>query len=137
MNLIEFFDELKKVPIESQLVTIKLKYDHEDNYRYTNELLLVDENCGYYWLSDWNEGETDVEVIAFIPVSDIEIKLKGKWIRVGGYVTPGGDPVWRCSNCGKGKHVWGIEHNSYGADVADQQWVACPNCGIEMEGEQW
>ena len=62
---------------------------------------------------------------------------KGKWIRVGGYVTLGGDPVWRCSNCGKGKHVWGIEHNSYGADVADHQWVACPNCGIEMEGEQW
>lgn len=66
-----------------------------------------------------------------------EKQKKGKWIRVGGYVTPGGDPVWRCSNCGKGKHVWGIEHNSYGADVADHQWVACPNCGIEMEGEQW
>jgi len=66
-----------------------------------------------------------------------ERQKKGKWIRVGGYVTPGGDPVWRCSECGKGKHVWGIEHNSYGADVADQQWVACPNCGIEMEGEQW
>lgn len=62
---------------------------------------------------------------------------KGKWIRVGGYVTPGGDPVWRCSECGKGKHVWGIEHNSYGADVADQQWVSCPNCGIKMEGEKW
>ena len=62
---------------------------------------------------------------------------KGKWIRVGGYVTPGGDPVWRCSECGKGQHVWGIEHNSYGADVADHQWVSCPNCGIEMEGEQW
>ena len=62
---------------------------------------------------------------------------KGKWIRVGGYVTPGGDPVWRCSECGKGQHVWGIEHNSYGADIADHQWVACPNCGIEMEGEQW
>lgn len=78
MNLIEFFDELKKVPIESQLVTIKLKYDYEDNYRYTNELLLVDENCEYYWLSDWNEGETDIEIIAYIPVSDIEIKPKGE-----------------------------------------------------------
>ena len=66
-----------------------------------------------------------------------EKSRKGKWIRVGGYVTPGGDPVWRCSNCGKGRHVWGIEHNSYGADIADHQWVSCPNCGIEMEGEQW
>ena len=66
-----------------------------------------------------------------------ERQKKGKWIRVGGYVTPGGDPVWRCSECGKGKHVWGIEHNSYGADIADHQWLACPNCGIEMEGEQW
>lgn len=52
-----------------------------------------------------------------------------RWIRVPGYATPGGDPVWRCSKCGKGIHVYGIEHGSYGADVADGQWKACPNCG--------
>ena len=59
----------------------------------------------------------------------------GEWIRVSGYVTPGGDPVWRCSVCGKGLHVYGIEHNSYGSDIADHQWVACPNCGAKMDAD--
>lgn len=56
----------------------------------------------------------------------------GKWIKVSGYATPSGDPVWCCSECGKGVHVYGIEHKSYGADIADHQWVACPNCGTRM-----
>ena len=61
---------------------------------------------------------------------------KGKWVKLHGYVTPGGDPVWCCSECGKEIHVYGIEHGSYGADIADHQWVACPNCGAMMEGEE-
>lgn len=60
----------------------------------------------------------------------------GEWVKVHGFVTPGGDPVWRCSNCGKGIHVFGVEHHSYGADIADNQWVACPNCGAIMIGER-
>lgn len=63
-------------------------------------------------------------------------RQKGKWVKLHGYVTPGGDPVWCCSECGKGIHVYGIEHASYGADIADRQWVACPNCGAMMEGEE-
>lgn len=59
-------------------------------------------------------------------------RKKGKWIEVHGYVTPGGDPVWKCSECGKGMHVYGIEAPSYNRDYADGQWVACPNCGAEM-----
>lgn len=58
----------------------------------------------------------------------------GKWIEVHGWATPGGDPVWACSECGKGLHVYGVEHGTYGSDVADGQWVACPNCGAQMEG---
>lgn len=53
----------------------------------------------------------------------------GHWVKVDGYVTPGGDSVWKCSECGKGLHVYGIEYGTYGADVADGQWVTCPNCG--------
>ena len=60
---------------------------------------------------------------------------RGKWVHVYGYVTPGGDPVWRCSECGKGEHIYGIEHGTYGADIADHQWVACPNCGARMEAD--
>ncbi len=61
----------------------------------------------------------------------------GKWIEVHGFCTPGGDPVWACSECGKGIHVYGIEHGTYGADVSDEQWKACPNCGAMMkDGEE-
>lgn len=63
----------------------------------------------------------------------IEERKTGKWLKVGGYVTPGGDPVWCCSECGKGMHVYGIEHRSYGSDISDGQWVACPNCDAKME----
>ena len=60
--------------------------------------------------------------------------VRGKWVEARGiWCTPGGDPVWECSECGKGRHVYGIEHGSYGADVANGQWVACPNCGAVME----
>lgn len=60
--------------------------------------------------------------------------VQGEWVRKSGYVTPGGDPVWVCSKCGKGMHVYGVEHDSYGKDVSDGQWVACPNCGAKMKG---
>ena len=59
---------------------------------------------------------------------------KGKWLKIGGYCSPGGDPVWKCSECGKGIHVYGIEANSYNGDITDgHQWIACPNCGAKME----
>lgn len=35
-----------------------------------------------------------------------------KWVEMSGYVTEGGDTVWKCPICGKGKHVYGIEHLS-------------------------
>lgn len=57
---------------------------------------------------------------------------RGHWVKVSGYITPGGDPLWKCSECGKGLHLYGVEHGSYGSDVADSQWVACPNCGAVM-----
>ena len=57
----------------------------------------------------------------------------GKWVEAkDSWCTPGGDPVWECSECGKGVHVYGIEWRSYGGDVADGQWVSCPNCGADM-----
>lgn len=73
-----------------------------------------------------------LEIIEKQPTVQPERK-KGKWIKVSGYATPGGDPTWCCSECGKGLHVYGIEHGTYSADVSDGQWVACPNCGAIME----
>lgn len=76
-----------------------------------------------------------IEEIKKRPAADVVERKKGKWVEVGGFATPGGDPVWCCSECLKGRHVWGIEHSTYGGDIADNQWVACPNCGADMREE--
>ena len=70
------------------------------------------------------------------PAVDAKPIRRGRWVRVSGYVTPGGDPVWKCSECGKGVHIYGIEASSYQKDVSDQQWVSCPNCGADMREEE-
>lgn len=68
------------------------------------------------------------------PAADVAPVRHGRWVKArGSWFTPGGDPVWECSECGKGMHVYGVEHGSYGSDVADGQWVACPNCGAKMD----
>ena len=100
-------------------------------------------DCGYY---NWkkhkcnravDEGNAQDHFYADCPLPDAEEVKHGRWVQVHGYATPGGDPVWACSECGKGRHVYGIEHGSYGADIADQQWVSCPNCGAKMDGEDF
>ena len=68
---------------------------------------------------------------------EFEPVIHAHWKKVSGYVTPGGDPVWACSNCGKGVHVWGVEAITYNRDISDEhQWVACPNCGAKMDGHE-
>ena len=94
---------------------------------------------------EWIWGSTDrtskVECIELCdldnaPTIDAEPVVHAHWEEVYGYVTPGGDPVWVCSNCGKGMHVWGVEASTYNRDISDsRQWVACPNCGAKMNGE--
>jgi hypothetical protein len=78
---------------------------------------------------------TAMKLLNAIPAADVAPVRRGKWVKArGSWFTPGGDPVWECSECGKGRHVYGIEHGTYGADVADSQWVSCPNCGAKMDG---
>lgn len=62
-------------------------------------------------------------------------RAPARWVRLHGFATPGGDPVWACSQCGKGIHVYGIEAGTYNHDISDGQWKACPNCGAFMMGE--
>lgn len=47
-----------------------------------------------------------------------------KWVEDKSYlwVTPGGDAVWHCNVCGKGRHVYGVENIHERVDV-------CPDCG--------
>lgn len=55
---------------------------------------------------------------------------KYKWREVHGYVTAGGDPVYVCGKCGKGMHVYGIEHR--------EALHICPDCSAinVYEGEE-
>ena len=60
-------------------------------------------------------------------------RARGEWIKVEeNVITAGGDPIWICSKCGKGKHVYGTHHRAYNNDISDLQWIACPNCGAIM-----
>ena len=45
----------------------------------------------------------------------------GRWKQVYGYVTPGGDPVFGCENCGGSEHCHGVEH--------PKKKLICDNCG--------
>ena len=75
------------------------------------------------------------KMIEEAPAADVRPVKEGHWVKArGNWCTPGGDPVWECSECGKGIHVYGIEHGTYGSDIADGQWVSCPNCGAKMGG---
>lgn len=58
------------------IVSIKLKYDHEKEYRYTNEYLSYEGNFGeWVWKHDWWEGEQEVEYLGAIMVDDIEVPM--------------------------------------------------------------
>ena len=60
-------------------------------------------------------------------------RARGEWVKVEeNVITAGGDPIWICSKCGKGKHIYGTHHRLYNNDISDLQWIACPNCGAIM-----
>lgn len=104
---------------------------------YLDKALLKKRFCGH---CDDNgkcaEPCFDVELIENTPSAEVQPVRHGRWVKArGSWCTPGGDPVWECSECGKGTHVYGIEHGTYGSGVADGQWVACPNCGAKMQGD--
>lgn len=70
ISLNYFFKLLKTLPVDNYIVRLKLKYDHEKDYSYSNELLLYD-GSDYYWDNDWDEGQQDIQVIGYISVSEV------------------------------------------------------------------
>ena len=86
------------------------------------------------WCKGFNSAvDHCIHHVIHAPTIEPERKT-GKWVKhSGNWFTPGGDMVWECSECGKGVHVYGIEYGTYGADVSDGQWKACPNCTTLME----
>jgi len=58
-----------------------------------------------------------------------EVRGVGEWEEVrdrGGYLTPGGTPIVRCSACGGAEHLSGVEF--------PETFRFCPSCGARMEG---
>ena len=96
-----------------------------------NELLLVDvhEDEYFVWKSDWWEGEKDITLIDFFPVSDAQKpsaqpeQKRGKWLshydycKKHGYMPSGVIALWWCDQCEQG-----VEHPTN----------FCPNCGTDM-----
>ena len=70
MKLDDFLKFVYTLKVDDYVVRLKLKYDHENTYHYSNELLLYD-GSDYYWDNDWDEGQQYVEVVGFIPTSEI------------------------------------------------------------------
>lgn len=96
----------------------------------TNELFLVDmQEDGYFvWKSDWYEGEQNIALIDFFPVSEAEPeRKKGEWV----YGETDRQDGWFCSECG-GFVPW--DYNYYGLDninfIAD--FKTCPFCDARM-----
>ncbi len=107
--------------IEDIIVTIEI-----DGVR-TNELFMVDlQEDGYFaWKSDWYEGEQNVALINFFPVSDAEPERKrGKWIQRS-------DMPWYyyCSNCHRVISVTSV-------DQMEKFHAFCGTCGADMREEK-
>ena len=60
-----------------------------------------------------------------------EVRGVGEWEEVrdrGGYLTPGGTPIVRCSACGGAEHLSGVEF--------PETFRFCPSCGARMKGSE-
>ena len=54
------------------LVVIKMKYKHETDYTYICELVLYDDDKHeLVWQSDWWEGQEEVNLVAYYPITEI------------------------------------------------------------------
>ena len=63
---------------DHMLATISLRYDCESEPRLTTEILEYEfDPDQYIWLSDWWEGEENVELIGYSPLSKIILRGNG------------------------------------------------------------
>ena len=73
MTINEMFDELENKVRDTYIVTLKYKYDFEEKYTIENQILVYDSmDDSYVWQNDWNEGQTDVEVLGYICLDDVD-----------------------------------------------------------------
>ena len=72
MSREQFFKWLDEQPIDDKLVRIRYKYSIDKEWTYSNEVL---EFCDsdYVWLSDWWEGQEEVEILGCIALEDVTV----------------------------------------------------------------
>ena len=68
-TIIKYMDS--KNIFESVLVLLRQRYADTDKYKYI-KLLITTEDGELIEEFDWNEGQSDVDVIAIIPIDEIE-----------------------------------------------------------------
>lgn len=80
------------------------------------------DNLGYTWMI---AGDV-LKQIDTIPSAESERK-KGEWIKedLSGYLTPGGNSIYHCSECGHTEGPW----------PHPRLTNFCPSCGANMRGE--
>ncbi len=129
MTIDEFNRYLQTLPlIEDQIVYLRYKYDWEDEWTYSNEILEVDMNVEnfYCWLKDWNEGQQDIEILGCIAVSDINVPSFDSDEKYGvSKAQVQVEPTWRrgipfCGKCGR-QFGHGFKY--------------CPDCGMAVKWE--
>ena len=73
MTINELFDELENKVRDTYIVTLKYKYDFEKDQTIENQILEYDSmDDNYVWLVDWYEGQTDVEVLGYMILGDVD-----------------------------------------------------------------
>lgn len=73
MTINEMFNELDDKERDTFIVTLKYRYDFEEYYTIENHILEYDSlDDSYVWLNDWYEGQTDVEVLGYMLLGDVD-----------------------------------------------------------------
>ena len=72
------------------------------------------------------DSKPAIEALKALPSEEPERK-KGKWIKedLSGYLTPGGNSIYHCSECGHTEGPW----------PHPRLTNFCPSCGADMRGE--
>lgn len=103
----------------------------------TNQLFVVNMNeDGYFiWKSDWYEGEKDIVLIDFFPVSEAK-KSSAEPERKTGHWIIDGEGMLHCSACteipvNRIRDTFKVVY-----DIHPLKMNYCPNCGVRMVGDQ-
>lgn len=77
------YDEFLKLRLlrTDYLVIIRLRHDHEKEWRKTVEILEYDPTSDtHFWMSDWHEGEQQIEIDTAVPTDYITSNMIGRII---------------------------------------------------------